>query len=42
MKLCPKVLEEDAVDLVIAIWKQVIFESMAYSEGLNTERIMVE
>ncbi|THH06144.1 hypothetical protein EW145_g4289 [Phellinidium pouzarii] len=36
------VLEEEAVELVVTIWRQVIFESMAYGEGLHTERMMVE
>lgn len=36
------VLEEEASELVISIWRQVIFESMAYGEGLHTERMMVD
>ncbi|KAL5501860.1 hypothetical protein ACEPAH_9121 [Sanghuangporus vaninii] len=36
------VLEEEAVDLVVAVWRQIIFESMAYGEGLHTERMIVE
>lgn len=36
------VLEEDATELVIALWRQVIFESMAYGEGLLTDRMMVD
>jgi len=36
------VLEEEAVELAIAIWRQIIFESMAYGEGLHTERIIVD
>ncbi|KAI0322090.1 hypothetical protein OF83DRAFT_1236319 [Amylostereum chailletii] len=36
------VLEEEAGELVIAVWRQVIFESMAYGEGLLTERTMVD
>lgn len=37
-----QVLEEEAVDLVIGVWRQIIFESMAYGEGLHTERLMVD
>lgn len=37
-----QVLEEEANELVIAVWRQVIFESMAYGEGLHTERLMVD
>ena len=37
-----QVLEEEAVELVIAVWRQVIFESMAYGEGLHTERSLVD
>ncbi|KAI0783447.1 hypothetical protein C8Q75DRAFT_433671 [Abortiporus biennis] len=36
------VLEEEAVELTIAVWRQVIFESLAYGEGLHTERMMVD
>ncbi|TFK70553.1 hypothetical protein BDN72DRAFT_766296 [Pluteus cervinus] len=36
------VLEEEAVELVIGVWRQVIFESMAYNEGLLTEKMMVD
>ncbi|KAI0298088.1 hypothetical protein B0F90DRAFT_825308 [Multifurca ochricompacta] len=36
------VLDEEAVEFTIAVWRQVIFESMAYGEGLHTERMMVE
>ncbi|KAJ3485391.1 hypothetical protein NLI96_g4988 [Meripilus lineatus] len=36
------VLEEEAVELTISVWRQVIFESMAYGEGLHTERLMVD
>ena len=37
-----QVLEEEAVELTISVWRQVIFESMAYGEGLHTERMMVD
>lgn len=36
-----KVLDEEAVEFTISVWRQVIFESMAYGEGLHTERMMV-
>ncbi|EKM49796.1 uncharacterized protein PHACADRAFT_265493 [Phanerochaete carnosa HHB-10118-sp] len=36
------VLEEEAIELVISVWRQIIYESMAYGEGLHTERIMVD
>ncbi|THH21418.1 hypothetical protein EW146_g167 [Bondarzewia mesenterica] len=36
------VLEEEAAELAISVWRQVIFESMAYGEGLHTERMMVD
>ncbi|KZV67940.1 hypothetical protein PENSPDRAFT_653670 [Peniophora sp. CONT] len=36
------VLEEEAAELAIAVWRQVIFESMAYGEGLHTERMLVD
>ena len=35
-------LEEEAAELAIAVWRQVIFESMAYGEGLHTERMLVD
>ncbi|KAI0036260.1 hypothetical protein K488DRAFT_41458 [Vararia minispora EC-137] len=36
------VLEEEAAELAISVWRQVIFESMAYGEGLLTGRMMVD
>jgi hypothetical protein len=36
-----QVLEEEAQEFTISIWRQIIFESMAYGEGLHTERLMV-
>ncbi|CCM03728.1 uncharacterized protein FIBRA_05874 [Fibroporia radiculosa] len=36
------VLEEEAMEFAISIWRQIIFESMAYGEGLHTERMMVD
>ncbi|KAA1472209.1 hypothetical protein DENSPDRAFT_872040 [Dentipellis sp. KUC8613] len=35
------VLEEEASELAITVWQQVIFESMAYGEGLHTERMLI-
>lgn len=37
-----QVLEEEAVELVLSVWRQIIFESMAYAEGLHTERMLVD
>ncbi|PCH40407.1 hypothetical protein WOLCODRAFT_136858 [Wolfiporia cocos MD-104 SS10] len=36
------VLEEEAVEFTISIWRQIIFESVAYGEGLHTERMLVD
>ncbi|KAK7473288.1 hypothetical protein VKT23_001385 [Stygiomarasmius scandens] len=36
------VLEEEAIELTKSVWRQIIFESMAYGEGLLTERMMVD
>ncbi|KAN0139651.1 hypothetical protein V8E53_002313 [Lactarius tabidus] len=36
------VLDDEAVEFTISVWRQVIFESMAYGEGLHTERTMVD
>ncbi|RPD56073.1 hypothetical protein L226DRAFT_464737 [Lentinus tigrinus ALCF2SS1-7] len=36
------VLEEEAAEFVISVWRQIIFESMAYGEGLHTEKMMVD
>ncbi|KIN96504.1 hypothetical protein M404DRAFT_162883, partial [Pisolithus tinctorius Marx 270] len=36
------VLEEEAQEFAINIWRQVIFESMAYGEGLQTERMTAD
>ncbi|KAH9932787.1 uncharacterized protein BXZ73DRAFT_46699 [Epithele typhae] len=36
------VLEEEASEFVISIWRQIIFESMAYGEGIHTEKMMVD
>ena len=32
----------ERVEFTIGLWRQVIFESMAYGEGLHTERKMVD
>ena len=37
-----QVLEEEASELAISVWRQVIFESMAYGDGLHTERMLVD
>ena len=37
-----QVLEEEAVEFVISIWRQIFFESMAYGEGLHTEKMMLD
>ncbi|KAL0960572.1 hypothetical protein HGRIS_005608 [Hohenbuehelia grisea] len=36
------VLEEEAVEFTVSVWRQIIFESMAYGEGLLTEKMMVD
>ncbi|KAJ7096713.1 hypothetical protein B0H15DRAFT_902941 [Mycena belliarum] len=36
------VLEEEAAELTTAVWRQLIFESLAYNEGMHTDRIMVD
>ncbi|KAF7367539.1 hypothetical protein MSAN_00817000 [Mycena sanguinolenta] len=36
------VLEEEAVEVTTAVWRQLIFESMAYGEGLHTDRMFVD
>ncbi|KAI6106840.1 hypothetical protein EDD17DRAFT_1761952 [Pisolithus thermaeus] len=36
------VLEEEAQEFMVNIWRQVIFESMAYGEGLQTEHMVVD
>ncbi len=37
-----QVLEEEASEFVVSIWRQIIFESIAYGEGLHTEKLMVD
>ncbi|KAJ7749561.1 hypothetical protein DFH07DRAFT_828886 [Mycena maculata] len=36
------VLEEEAAELTTAVWRQLIFESMAYADGLHTDRMFVD
>ncbi|KAF8827957.1 hypothetical protein F5879DRAFT_1022147 [Lentinula edodes] len=36
------VLEEEAAELTKSVWRQIIFESMAYGEGLLTEKMLVD
>jgi RNA-binding protein 25 len=37
-----KVLVDEAVPFVIAIWRQIVFESVAYGEALETKSLMVD
>jgi RNA-binding protein 25 len=37
-----QVLEEEAVEFTVSLWRQIIFESMAYNEGLVTEKMLVD
>lgn len=36
------VLEEEAAELTVNLWRQIIFESMAYGEGILTEKMLVD
>ncbi|KAJ3521934.1 hypothetical protein NMY22_g12103 [Coprinellus aureogranulatus] len=36
------VLEEEALEYVVGLWRQIIFESMAYNEGILTEKMLVD
>lgn len=36
------VLEEEAIDFTVSLWRQVIFESMAYNDGLLTDKLLVD
>jgi len=46
--LCPinrppsQVLDTDAAEFVITLWRQIIFESVAYGEGLETRDLLVD
>ncbi len=37
-----QVLVDEAIPFVIAIWRQIIFESVAYGEALETGSILVD
>jgi hypothetical protein len=37
-----QVLEAEATEFVIALWRQIIFESVAYGEGLETRDLLVD
>jgi RNA-binding protein 25 len=37
-----KVLLEEAAEFTISLWRQVVFESIAYSEGFETDDMMVD
>jgi hypothetical protein len=37
-----QVLDAEAMELTISIWRQLVFESMAYDNGLVTERMLVD
>jgi len=36
------VLLEEAAEFTISLWRQVVFESIAYSEGFETDDILVD
>jgi hypothetical protein len=36
------VLEEEALEYVVSLWRQIIFESMAYNDGILTEKMLVD
>ncbi|KXN82842.1 hypothetical protein AN958_02116 [Leucoagaricus sp. SymC.cos] len=36
------VLEEEATEFTVNLWRQIIFESMAYGEGILTEKMLVD
>lgn len=46
--LCPtnrppsQVLDTEAAEFVIALWRQIIFESVAYGEGLESRNLLVD
>ena len=37
-----QVLEEESIEFTVNLWRQIIFESMAYNEGLVTEKTLVD
>jgi len=36
------VLDTDATEFVIVLWRQIIFESVAYGEGLEARGLLVD
>lgn len=36
------VLDEEALEFVISLWRQIIFESMAYNDGILTDKMLVD
>jgi len=36
------VLEDEAIDFTIHLWRQIIFESMAYEDGINTGSMLID
>jgi len=36
------VLEDEASDFTIHLWRQIIFESMAYEDGINTGSMLID
>ncbi|TFK27683.1 hypothetical protein FA15DRAFT_585998 [Coprinopsis marcescibilis] len=36
------VLDEEALEFVVSLWRQIIFESMAYNDGILTEKMLVD
>ena len=41
-KTTQQVLEEEATEYVVGLWRQIVFESMAYNEGILTEKMLVD
>lgn len=37
-----QVLDTDATEFVVALWRQIIFESVAYGEGLEPRDLLVD
>lgn len=37
-----QVLLEEAAEFTISLWRQVVFESIAYGEGFETEDMLVD
>lgn len=38
----PQVLVDEAVPFVSSIWRQIVFESVAYGEALETGSLLVD